>query len=657
MSTFSDTFTQGGQTQIHKFHMIRQVIGTTAKAGLWVFVITFSLFMWSKHSWHDFWFLLCYIKAFVRIEYLSFCPKGFFDASWIVYLNGHVQTISDYSLMHSEQYVQFKNTVCLSLFRYGVYSSLISTLGVAVVSWFWVKMGRKKQATHILSGFECVPPKMLQKLVYKNGASPYTIGTVPIPKDAEYQHMMVTGTTGAGKSNMIHQLLQQIRDQGDQAIVVDTTGGIFARFFEEGEDVYLNPLDIRSAKWNMWEEAQTDYVIDEIAESLIPDSKSMESFWIQSARQLFGESFRFLKKKDKKSYKELIEMTLKIDLRQLQTRLGDTTAASILHPSIDKTALSVRASLANHLRILEHLDETDRGLSLLDFMKKNSKTWLFLSCQTDQRAFLKPIFSVWLSLIIKGMMKRFENNGTRTWIIIDELASLNKLPSLMTGLSEIRKYGGCFVLGFQDISQIEDIYGHSAAKTLSNLTGTKVLFRAVDTDMALRVSRYMGEQEKEIASESISFGAHQMRDGVNLSHQIRTKPVVSASQVMQLQNLEAYLRYPGSFPVSKITFSYLKCSLQNLAFIEKPPKSENEAEETKKHVVTENPLDITNMAQVIPFKFKETQSSDNQNDDKNENEPENKDEERELKLAKQIQNINEKSEELFVEGKDEEILI
>jgi type IV secretory pathway TraG/TraD family ATPase VirD4 len=272
-------------------------------------------------------------------------------------------------------------------------------------------------------------------------------------------------------------------------------------------------------------------------------------------------------------------MTLKIDLRELQSRLDETIVGSLLDPKIDKTALSVRASLATHLRVLEHLDETYEGLSLLNFMKQNTKDWLFLSCQTDQRAFLKPIFSVWLSLIVKGMMARIENNGSRTWIIIDELASLNRLPSLMTGLAEIRKYGGCFVLGFQDISQIEEIYGHLAAKTLSNLTGTKVLFRAVDTDMALRVSRYMGEQEKEVASESISFGAHQMRDGVNLSHQIQTKPVVSASQVMLLQNLEAYLRFPGSFPIAKITFSYVKCTIQNVVFMTKPIK-----EKLKLHV-------------------------------------------------------------------------
>ncbi len=101
----------------------------------------------------------------------------------------------------------------------------------------------------------------------------------------------------------------------------------------------------------------------------------------------------------------------------------------------------------------------------------------------------------------------------------------------------------------------------------------------------------------------------------------------------------------------------LKCSLQNLAFIDKPPKSENEAEETKKQVITENPLEVTNMAQLISFNFKEKQSSDNQNDDKNENESGNSLEERELKLDKHAQNLNEKSEELLVEGEDKEILI
>lgn len=73
------------------------------------------------------------------------------------------------------------------------------------------------------------------------------------------------------------------------------------------------------------------------------------------------------------------------------------------------------------------------------------------------------------------------------------------------------------MLGFQDLSQLEEIYGLTTTKTLSNLTGTKLLFRCVDTDIANRVSRYLGKQEKQETNESISFGTHQMRDGVSLT--------------------------------------------------------------------------------------------------------------------------------------------
>jgi type IV secretory pathway TraG/TraD family ATPase VirD4 len=265
-------------------------------------------------------------------------------------------------------------------------------------------------------------------------------------------------------------------------------------------------------------------------------------------------------------------MTLNMDLRLLHEKLKDSRIATLLDPTIDKTALSIRGSLANHLDIFECLEDESDGLSLLPFMQNNIKDWLFLSCQTNQRAFLKPIFSVWLSLIIKGVMSRSENNDSRTWIIIDELASLNKLPSLMTGLSEIRKYGGCFVLGFQDLSQIEEIYGFAQAKTLSNLTGTKVLFRAVDTEVANRVARYMGEQEKEELSTNISYGAHQMRDGVSLNQQRQVRSVVRGSDIMLLSDLEAYIKYPGHFPVSKVKFEYLQLTPINAHFIPRPKK-------------------------------------------------------------------------------------
>jgi hypothetical protein len=38
-----ESFVQGGQTQLHKFRMIKQVIGATFKVSLGIFLLSFAL--------------------------------------------------------------------------------------------------------------------------------------------------------------------------------------------------------------------------------------------------------------------------------------------------------------------------------------------------------------------------------------------------------------------------------------------------------------------------------------------------------------------------------------------------------------------------------------------------------------------------------------
>jgi hypothetical protein len=59
-----------------------------------------------------------------------------------------------------------------------------------------------------------------------------------------------------------------------------------------------------------------------------------------------------------------------------------------------------------------------------------------------------------------------ENLSRRVWFILDELDSLNELPSLSPGLQEGRKYGGCFVTGIQDSGQLLATYGDHRGSTI-----------------------------------------------------------------------------------------------------------------------------------------------------------------------------------------------
>ncbi len=51
--------------------------------------------------------------------------------------------------------------------------------------------------------------------------------------------------------------------------------------------------------------------------------------------------------------------------------------------------------------------------------------------------------------------------------MIDELASLQKLPQLHTAITENRKSNNPVILGFQGKAQLEVLYGHLAEVMLS----------------------------------------------------------------------------------------------------------------------------------------------------------------------------------------------
>lgn len=115
-----------------------------------------------------------------------------------------------------------------------------------------------------------------------------------------------------------------------------------------------------------------------------------------------------------------------------------------------------------------------------------------------------------MSLAVKSLMQHGEDLDRRVWFIIDELASLNPLPILLRGLSESRRFGGCFFLAFQDLNQLDVLYGLHIARTLGNLMNTKVVFR-LDSYAAKQMAAPFGEHEVHDRNRSISFSVHEER--------------------------------------------------------------------------------------------------------------------------------------------------
>jgi hypothetical protein len=63
----------------------------------------------------------------------------------------------------------------------------------------------------------------------------------------------VTGSHGSGKSTLIRQMLRQIQDCGQAAIVLDVEGESTMEFYDQSRGyVILNPHDVRCPFWSPW---------------------------------------------------------------------------------------------------------------------------------------------------------------------------------------------------------------------------------------------------------------------------------------------------------------------------------------------------------------------------------------------------------------------
>lgn len=141
---------------------------------------------------------------------------------------------------------------------------------------------------------------------------------------------------------------------------------------------------------------------------------------------------------------------------------------------------------------------------------------------------------------------------------MDELATLNKVPSLEIGLTRLRKYGGCFLSGFQNMQQLSAIYGHEAAKTMLDTFNTKLFFRSTERQTCEWIASYLGRKEETKTSESISYGAHAVRDGVSLNQQTSLSQLVLAEEVMSLLANQCFLKLPEDYPATKVQLSIKK---------------------------------------------------------------------------------------------------
>lgn len=549
---------RGGQTTLHSIRMFVQVAAKIMGILTCVFFLGLLFFGYLKTTSHEQYAALKVIEAEVRQHLLADWAGGN-HLAFKTETGISLPQIQANDFLNSKGVMDLKKrwvkVIASSLYQISMVClvTLISLIG------FLLWQGYSAKQKKYLRGAKRCSVWRLKWMIKKDQRSGYTLAGVPLVKGGENRHMLFCGTPGTGKSVATKELMDQVRSKAQRAVVYDIDQAFIAEFYRPGKDIILNPLDDRCPNWNIWKECTDFSDYRRIAESMMPDHlAASDSFWISAARNVFAAALGKLQEQNRCYTPTLLEYLFSSNTDGLHQLVKGTVAEPLTTDKLEKMAMSIVATLATYCSSLLYVKESknteENTFSIREWVKQDSDSWLFITTTQEKKSTLKPLFSVWVDIAIHTLLSLAPNLQRKIWFLTDEFASLHRLPSVMDLISRSRKYGGCFVATVQDFSQIQSIYGKEDASTLIGLFGTRLYFRIGDTMSARMASEYFGKAEISEAREGLSYGAHEMRDGMSISRHIREEPIVMESEIMLLNDLEAFIKMPGEWPVTQLKF-------------------------------------------------------------------------------------------------------
>ena len=376
---------------------------------------------------------------------------------------------------------------------------------------------------------------------------------------SSYEHALVLGPTGSGKSSsfFIPNLLDL--DGVHSAVVTDPKGEMCEKtrrcLEHKGYNIVkICPLDPASNeyKYNPLALTEDDQKIREIAQIiLVNGGKSVEistgsgmssSEWINMSIPLFSAALAYAKYFGiTKSIPEAIDIILRDSLEEMEKKFIKNKFAYrqflIFKSSAEseKTLASIKSVLTTNVQIFledkvenfvtpriefdEYGEKKIDEKSLLDpAILRERPTVLFLCIPENQSTYMMPLTSVLYYQILNINISKAE--GHPILCFFDEFPNSGSVLGIDTIISTCRSRRIGVSICTQGIEQLQQVYGDKITSTLLNNLKTKLIFAGLTGDSAKYVSELSGYTTVEAKNYSSGGGGKTMADSLFSGRQV-----------------------------------------------------------------------------------------------------------------------------------------
>ena len=329
-------------------------------------------------------------------------------------------------------------------------------------------------------------------------------GELCLSEDAFSKHILIVGGIGSGKTNTFKYFmhsLSEVMTVNDIMVVFDTKGEYLKEFYRQGDIIIANddalfPPRYNIDYWNIFEEILIDQKnlkdnVNEISKTLFYEQSqnTTNPFFPNAAKDIF---FAYVLASARKhianngyivNNRELSVFFNQMDVDALNELFEQYPDLKSIKNYISNKGQQTQGVLSEVTRLVRDIFtgnfEKIGSLSIREAIRRKGNKRIFIEYDLGIGNVLSPIYRLLIDLAIKESLCRDKSVGN-VYFVLDEFRLLPHLQHIDDGINFGRSQGAKFIIGMQNIQQINEAYGKNIAGSILSGLSTKFVFRVND---------------------------------------------------------------------------------------------------------------------------------------------------------------------------------